>query len=72
MRVESYDFTGPQSTSEYSGPTQDDGIIHPGLRVELEVNSVETAEPQSSCRHTTDDDILFQSNQANTGLHSPW
>ena len=72
MRVESYDFTGPQSTSEYSVPTQDDGMTHPGLRVELEVNSVETAEPQSSCLHTTDDDILFQSNQASTGLHSPW
>ena len=67
-----WDFTAPHSTSEDSEPTQEDGIIHPGLLEELELNSVEMAEPQFNCRHTTDDDILFQSNQANTRLQSPW
>ena len=74
LAVELPESLVPHSLSEDSDPTQDDEIHHVPTRscVETEVLSVETAEPQSSCLHTTDDDFWFQSDQPSTGLHSPW
>ena len=54
--MEEADICVPHSFSEDSDPTQEVVILQVGLCVEPELLSVETAEPQSSCRHTTDDD----------------
>ena len=72
LAMEFPDIFVPHSLKEDSEPTQDDDINQTGSSVETEVLSVETAEPQSSCRHTTADDFRVQSDQPPTGLHSPW
>ena len=72
LAVEFPDSFVPHSLSEDSDPTQEDEIHQTGSCIEPEVISLDTAEPQSSCRHTTDDDFRFQSDQPSTGLHSPW
>ena len=66
------DIFVPHSFSEDSDPTQEDVILQAGLCVEPELLSVETAEPQPNCLHTTDDEFWFHSDQPSTGLHSPW
>ena len=50
----------PQPFSEDSEPTQGVVILQAGLCTALELLSVETAEPQFSCRHTTADEFWFQ------------
>ena len=72
MYKEAADTCAPHSLSEDSEPTQEDEIHHTGSCIEPEVISLDTAEPQYNCRHTTDDDFRFQSDQPSTGLHSPW
>ena len=56
LAVEWADTLVPHSLNENSDPTQDNEIHQTSSCVETEVHSVETAEPQSSCLHTTDDD----------------
>ena len=72
LAVELPEILVPHSLSEVSDPKHDDEIHHTGSCIEPEVISLETAEPQSSCLQTTDDDCRFQSDQPSTGLHSPW
>ena len=60
LAVELADTLVPHSFSEASDPTQDNEIHQTSSCVETEVHSVETAEPQSNCLHTTDDDCRFQ------------
>ena len=56
LAVDLPDTLVPHSFSEDSEPTQDNEIHQTSSGVETEVLPVETAEPQSSCLHTTDDD----------------
>ena len=54
--MEVADIFGPHSSSEDSDPRQEVVILQVRLCAEPELLSVETAEPQPSCLHTTDDD----------------
>ena len=70
--VESKDPSVPHSVSEDSDPPQGDVISHTGWSVKPKLLFTETAEPQSSCLHTTADELWFHSDVPVTGLHSPW
>ena len=63
------------SLSENSEPLQEDVIHHTGWRSEPILHLVSTAEPQSSCLHTTDDAFRFQFDvtaKSAAGFQSPW
>ena len=74
LSVEIKDPFVPHSLGEDSDPTQGDVITHTGCCVKPNMLFIETAEPHSSCLHTTADELWFHLvlDWPSTGLHSPW